>query len=115
MAKIPVGASSLGEAVRLLREEKKMTLRALAEKTGLTAPFLSDLEHNRRSTNKLAELAAALEVPFEELQNLDSRLPPDLKEWLSANPDLVSVLKELKKSGRPVPLELLRTHTSRSK
>jgi hypothetical protein len=69
---------------------------------------LSDIEHDRRKTDKLRELAEALGVPLKELEELDSRVPPDLKEWLDKNPPLVSLLKELQKSGRPVPLELLR-------
>lgn len=100
--------ATLGEAVRMLREERRITLRALAERIGVSAPFLSDVEHNRRSTDKLPELAEALGVPVEDLQRLDGRVPPDLKEWLAANPGLVSLLKEMQKSGEPVPLEALR-------
>ena len=39
-----------------------MSLRALANETGLSAPFLSDLEQNRRCTDKMDELANALGV-----------------------------------------------------
>jgi transcriptional regulator with XRE-family HTH domain len=101
--------ASLGEAIRILREKKGLTLRALAEKVGVTAPFLSDLEHNRRKTDKLEAIASALGVPSQTLSDLDGRVPPALKEWLESNPALVAVLKELQSSGQPVPLELIRT------
>jgi transcriptional regulator with XRE-family HTH domain len=101
--------SSLGEAIRVLREKKELTLRALAEKVGVTAPFLSDLEHNRRKTDKLEAIANALGVPPQTLSSLDGRVPPALREWLEANPALVTVLKELQSSGQPVPLQLIRS------
>ncbi len=107
-AHVPPGVSTLGEAIRLLRQERGLTLRALAERVGVSAPFLSDIEHNRRKTEKIKEIAKVLDVPIEELQQLDGRVPPDLKEWLAGNPPLVALLKELQKSGRPVPLDLLR-------
>jgi transcriptional regulator with XRE-family HTH domain len=106
---VPPGVKSLGEAVRILREEQGLTLRALAEKVGVTAPFLSDLEHGRRQTDRHEKLAAALNVPVEELRELDSRVSPELKEWLAANPKLVALLKDMQSSGRPVPLEALRS------
>lgn len=100
--------SSLGEAIRVLRERRGLTLRALAERVGVTAPFLSDIEHNRRSTDKLNVLAKQLGVSVKILKRLDGRVKPNLKKWLAANPGLVEVLEELQSSGKPVPLEELR-------
>lgn len=50
-----------GTALRLRREEERMTLRALAEAIGVSAPFLSDVEHGRRrlSTEQAARADAA--------------------------------------------------------
>ena len=105
---VPEGVSSLAEAVRLLRQQHGLTLRALAEKVGVTAPFLSDLEHGRRQTDRHEAFADALNVPVEELRALDSRVPPELKDWLAENPKLLALLKDMQNSGRPVPLEALR-------
>src|SRR5436309_9689741 len=93
-------AASLGDAVRRVREARQMTLRELATKIGVSAPFLSDVEHNRRRTDKLGELAAVLEVDLERLRRLDPRLPDDLKQWMDANPEIVSFLESLRQSGR---------------
>ncbi len=111
--RIPQGINSLGEAVRYLREEGGLTLRALADKVGVSAPFLSDLEHGRRQTERYDELAKALEVSVVELRELDSRVTPELKEWLADNPKLVVLLKDMQNSGGPVPLEALRAAAKR--
>jgi transcriptional regulator with XRE-family HTH domain len=104
---VPHGVATLGEAIRLLREQQGLTLRALADKVGVSAPFLSDLEHGRRQTDKYDELAKALSVPAEQLRQLDTRLSGDLKEWLAQNPKLLGLLKDMQSSGRPVPLEAI--------
>jgi transcriptional regulator with XRE-family HTH domain len=91
-----------------------MTLRALAEKIDVSAPFLSDLEHGRRQTNKFDELAEALDVPVDELKALDGRVT-ELKDWLAENPQLVSLLKDMRDSGKPVPVEALRAAMKKSR
>jgi transcriptional regulator with XRE-family HTH domain len=110
---IPSGVKTLGEAVRVLRESQGLTLRALAEKVGVSAPFLSDLEHGRRQTDRHEDLASALGVSAEALRDLDSRVAPELKDWLAENPKLIALLKDMRNSGRPVPLEALWAATRR--
>jgi transcriptional regulator with XRE-family HTH domain len=97
---IPNTVKTLGEAVRFLREQRGLTLRELARRIGVSAPFLSDVEHNRRSTEKLNELASALDVPFDQLNQFNGRLSGDLKEWIKANPQVATLLEELRTSGR---------------
>jgi len=111
--RIPEGVQSLGEAIRLLREARGLTLRGLAEKVGVSAPFLSDLEHGRRQTERYDEFAKALGVDVAALRDLDSRVTPVLKEWLADNPKLVVLLKDMQSSGLPVPLEALRATVKR--
>ena len=112
--KIPAGATTLGEAVRLLRTEQQMTLRALADKIGVSAPFLSDLEHGRRQTNQYDALADALDVSVDDLRKLDGRVT-DLKVWLSDNPQLVDLLRDIRDSGKPIPIEALRASLKKSR
>lgn len=107
-ALIPADVKTLGEAIRSLREAQGLTLRSLAEKVGVTPPFLSDLEHDRRKTDRLDKFAQVLGVTLEELQKFDTRVSPDLKDWLGANPQLLAILRDFKSTGRPVPLDRLR-------
>ena len=115
MIQVPAGVKTLAEAIRLLREMQGLTLRGLAAKVGVTAPFLSDLEHGRRQTNQLEAFAEALDVPVEDLRKLDARVGPELKDWLAANPQLVALLRDMQSSGREIPLEALRQASGLSK
>jgi len=113
MIPVPKEAATLGEAIRSLREAQGMTLRGLAEKVGVTPPFLSDLEHDRRKTDRLEKFAEVLGASVEDLRRLDTRVTSDLKDWLGANPDLLDVLRTLKSSGRPLPIKQLRALTQK--
>ena len=92
-----------------------MTLRALAEMVGISAPFLSDIEHGRRQTNEYEALAKALNVSVDDLRQFDGRVPTELKVWLGENPQLVALLKDLRDSGQPIPLEALRVAAKRGR
>ncbi len=65
----------LGDAIRQRRGQRGLTLRGLAERSGLSLRFLSDLEHGRGniSVGKLLQVARALEVePSQLVAALDS-------------------------------------------
>ena len=49
----------VGDELRRLREKRGITLRQLGEKVGLSAPFLSDVEHGRRRLSRLDAVAKA--------------------------------------------------------
>ena len=59
----------LGEKVRLARQQSGMTTQALAEKTGISQPYISEIEngHKTPSTRTLIRLADALNVNAEFL------------------------------------------------
>lgn len=97
-----IGTINLGQKVRELREAQGLSLRALAEKVGVSAPFLSDLEHGRRGTDKIPEIAKALGADAAELEKLSGKLPPELRSWLKQNPRVVDLLQDVRASGKPV-------------
>jgi transcriptional regulator with XRE-family HTH domain len=96
-AVIPREIRALGDAIRWLREKRRMTLRALARAVELSAPFISDLEHNRRTTSHLDRIAKALDVPLSELEERRG-LTPDLADWLNSRPDILALLRLLRNS-----------------
>lgn len=63
-------ANVLGEKIRQLRKEKKMTLDKLAELTGSSKSYIWELENKnppRPSAEKLARIAEQLEVTIDYL------------------------------------------------
>ncbi|EET84441.1 transcriptional regulator, XRE family [Clostridium carboxidivorans P7] len=56
----------LGPKIREIRQEKGLTLNELADKTGLTASYLSQIERNiiDPSLSSLRKISLSLEVPI---------------------------------------------------
>ena len=82
---------SLGQKIKELRDTADLSLRELATKLGVSAPFLSDIELGRRfpSEEVFAKLANAFNVSVDELQKYDSRQPvAELKRMVENNPGL---------------------------
>ncbi|MBI4766597.1 MAG: helix-turn-helix transcriptional regulator [Deltaproteobacteria bacterium] len=80
---------TLGEYIRELREEKDLSLRELAKKLKISAPFLSDIElgHRYPSDKVLGGLARILDIPLKDLKAYDTRPPvKDLKRMAAAEP-----------------------------
>ena len=83
--------TSLGQRLRELRDKADLSARELAKRIGVSSPFLSDIELGRRfpSEEVLGKLAAALNVPLEDLKQYDNRGPiADLKRLMDSNPKL---------------------------
>jgi transcriptional regulator with XRE-family HTH domain len=80
---------TLGQYIRELRERKDLSLRDLARRVDISAPFLSDVELGRRNTSEkvLAKIAHVLGTTLEELQSLDTRPPIDeLRRLTTSDP-----------------------------
>ena len=96
---------TLGTEIRRLRLEAGVTLRGFAKKLGHSAAHQSDIEHGRRMpsedvlrriVDELSEVGATLEG----LQELDTRIDPDLEKWIKDHPAARAMLRESKASGR---------------
>ena len=83
------------------RQEKKISLRRLADQLGISAPYLSDVEKNRKTAfdDERIELVSRILNLSEEEKNkmLDlagqakkSFIPPDLPKYINGN-DYVKV------------------------
>lgn len=101
---------TLGEHIRELREKKDLSVRELAKRLGLSAPFLSDVELGRRhpSEEVLSKLAHELGSTVTELRKYDARAPiPELRRMAAANPVLGFALRKVVED-KVDPDELLR-------
>jgi XRE family transcriptional regulator, regulator of sulfur utilization len=67
------GNGSVGERVRALREAMGLSLRDLAERTGVSAPMLSQVERGETSPtlSVATKIAAGLELSLSQLLRLD--------------------------------------------
>lgn len=69
------GAPAVGERVRALREAMDLSLRDLADRTGVSAPMLSQVERGETSPTLAVatKIAAGLELSLSQLLRLDER------------------------------------------
>ncbi len=72
-APTPAGGEALGGRVRSLREAMGFSLRDLAERTGVSAPMLSQVERGETSPTLAvaAKIASGLELSLSQLLRLD--------------------------------------------
>ncbi len=96
---IPGGIATLGEAIRYLRLQRGLSLRELARRVGISAPFLSDIERGRRTTEKLDAISKELGVDAEKLRKFDTRISSRVREWAANTPGVARVLEDLADSG----------------
>ena len=83
---------NFGEFLQKKREERKITLRRMAEKMGITPPYLSDIEKDRRNPpemEKLCQISRILSLSDEEetlMFDLAGKkrnsVAPDLPEYI---------------------------------
>jgi len=93
---------TLGEHIRELREELDLSVRELAKKLKISAPFLSDVELGRRhpSEEVLEKLASALGTTSSDLKKYDSRAPvQELKRMAASNPAMGFALRKVVDEG----------------
>lgn len=97
---IPASEGTLGEALRWARGQRRMTMRGLAVALGVSAPFLSDVEHDRRTLtdDRLLQAAEVLNVDPVEL-DVRRGYSRDLADWIARDPDLVRLLREARRTG----------------
>lgn len=78
----------LGDNIRKLRKEKKISINKLSKITGIALGYLSDLENNKAtnpSIDKLTLIAEALDI------SVDLFFKDDLEEW-----DTLTNLEQIK-------------------
>ncbi len=111
---------TFGERIRELREQQDLSVRELAKRLKVSAPFLSDIELGRRhpSEDVLERLAGALNTTAEELRKFDARPPvQELKRISAHNPAMGFALRKVVDEGvNPDELlEFLKTHRGKKR
>jgi len=96
-------AKNFGEYLKQKREEKQISLRELARRLEVSAPFLSDVENNRRAPlteERLATLAYVLNLSEAEKAEMydivghqKGLLAPDLNPYVNDRPYVNAALR----------------------
>src|ERR1041384_5229735 len=70
-----VNTAELGNAIRRRREQQRMSLRDLADETGVSASTLSRIENGtgKPDADNIARLAAWLDMPIERVMHPGNR------------------------------------------
>ena len=94
---------TFGEYLKHKREEKQISLREMARTLGVSAPFLSDVENNRRgplTEERLADLAKVLNLNEKEKAKMydivgkqKGLLAPDLNPYVTERPYVNAALR----------------------
>ena len=95
-----------GTYIRELRIDNKIGQRELAQKIGIAASYLNDIEKNKRSAPKLIvikKLSLILKTELNLLNDLAGKskesLAPDIIEYIEKNPNIVSLIRSLKNNN----------------
>jgi SOS-response transcriptional repressor LexA len=89
---IPLNLADFGQALRQRRNQLGLTLDALAQTTGISKPYLSNIETGRiagpPSADKLTSMAAALQLDGARLLEQADwlRMPASIRQLLPAEP-----------------------------
>jgi transcriptional regulator with XRE-family HTH domain len=99
--------ATFGEFMKRKREKKQISLRELARRLEVSAPFLSDVENNRRAPlteERLSTLAVVLNLSeAEEAEMYDivghqkGLLAPDLNRYVNERPYVNAALRIARK------------------
>lgn len=83
-----------GSYLRKLRDEKRYTVRGLAEKSGVSSAYLSLLENGKKgipSPEILKKLYGPLDVTYDELMEKAGHISPDLRQDL--HPETIKIME----------------------
>ena len=101
-----INNKKFGTYIRELRINNKIGQRELAQKIGVAASYLNDIEKNKRSAPKLIvikKLSLILKIELNLLNDLAGNskksLAPDIIEYIEKNPNIVSLIRSLKNNN----------------
>lgn len=113
---------SLGETIKALRDEQRMSMRGLAKAVDVSPMHISNIEKGftKGSSELIANIARALKTDVDSLLHIADRVDPEVVDVIQQNPQAVpsflrsardlssddwekmqAYLEKLKKGGKP--------------
>ena len=82
---------SLGETIKALRDEKRLSMRGLAKAVDVTPMHISNIEKGftTGSAELIAKIARVLETDVDSLLHMADRVDPEVVEVIQQNPQAV--------------------------
>jgi transcriptional regulator with XRE-family HTH domain len=90
--------TTLGKFLYWKRQKEQLSLRELAKKLGISFPYLSDLERDKRFPSRalLERIATHFQVSVRQLEAFDHRVKiSDVVRIVDEHPDLRAVFKQM--------------------
>ena len=98
--------NKFGTFIRELRLKKGIGQRNLAEKIGIAASYLNDIEKNKRTAPKINiinKLSTILETDKNYLHDLagfsKKGVAPDISEYIESNPKIISLIRSIRENN----------------
>ena len=96
---------TFGSFVREHRIKLEIGQRKLADKIGIAASYLNDIEKNKRKAPKqiiIKKISKALKVNLDDLNDLagmsKGNVAPDIGEFIENNPEIISLIRSIKEN-----------------
>lgn len=94
---------SFGQTIKELRlENTDYSIRQFARKLDVSAPYISDIERDRRNPPKaeiISKMAELLNVNSSDLLALADKTPPELHETFKKNPTYTRMVPEFMRTA----------------
>ena len=95
-----------GPFIRNLRIKSKFSQREFAQKIGIAASYLNDIEKEKRSAPKqivIKKISSLLKTNINDLNDLaglsKKTVAPDISEYIEKNPQIISLLRSIQKNN----------------
>ena len=106
MKKSKIFNKSFGSFIREKRLDLGFGQRELAQKIGIAASYLNDIEKEKRTAPKLniiKKLSVLLKINLNDLNDFagisKGEVPPDINEYIKNNPNLISLIRSIKNNN----------------
>lgn len=100
MDDVPKFIDTFGDLVRWGRDQKKWSIRELARHLHVSAPFVTDVEHNRRMIKDVNLLSRVLDIGLDEIYVRLHRVDTATKEFLATHPEVMMMVQKARASCR---------------
>ena len=108
---------SLGDKIKELREDKRISIRGLGRLTDVSGMHISNIEKNKinASPELVTRISEALDADIDELLHLAERVDPEVVNVIQKNPQAVPSFLRSAKDLTPEEWGKMQTYLNRMK